>query len=72
MVIWETLNALMNWMNAYGINDYASLTIIMMVGAIVYHKVVEPIAMKLWAIAKEAISDWKIGRQLRKSKEAAR
>lgn len=71
MIIWEALNNLMDWMNAHGSNDYASMTFIIVIGSIVYNKAVEPITKKLFALAKEVVSDWKVGRQLRKSKEAA-
>lgn len=70
MIIWEWLNALIDLMNSYGSNDYASITFILLIGAIVYDKIVEPILKVLISIAKEAISDWRVGRALRKSKEA--
>ena len=72
MIIWEGINALIDLMNSYGSNDYASITFILIIGAIVYDKIIEPLMMVLVAIIKEAISDWKTGRQYRKSKEAAR
>lgn len=72
MIVWEGFNALMDWMNAHGSNDYASLTIIMVVGAIVWNQLLEPLCARVIDAVKEAVSDWKTGRQLRKSKEAAR
>lgn len=66
MIVWEAFNALMDWMNSHGSNDCASLTIIMLVGAIVYDKIVEPLILILISITKEAISNLKERRKQHK------
>ena len=38
MVLWQGLNALIDWMNAHGSNDYASVTFIMFAGAVIWDK----------------------------------
>lgn len=70
MFVLDILNALIDWMNAHGSNDYASITFILFIGAIIWDKLLAPAYAILMVMIHDVVSNWKERYQQKHRKES--